>query len=185
MLKYRHHQVHFALNMATGLLLLGRLLDLYTLPAPAVWWVPKLLHLIGMVLFLGNIASIMVWSGWMLRSPHRELVLAGATSVLRADRWLTWPGQTLLVITGIWMLGPLPACELPPYLQWILRLFLLSLVLTVPMLRAQDQFLHAVDAKRHHVWVDHHLRWSAIYGMAALLPVLAVLVLMVGKGAGW
>lgn len=183
MLRCRHNQLHFLLNSVAGLLLVARMLDLYTLPQAGPWWLPKLLHLVGMVMFVGNIASVGVWSGWLMRSPHRELVLAASTSIVRSDRRLTWPGQVLVVLSGVWMMGDVSFAELGAHIRWSVWLFLLSLVLTVPMLIAQDKLLIVIDCKNGHEKRLAALRPCVLWGGLAALPMVPILWLMVSKGS--
>jgi len=63
----------------------------------------KSLHVLSVVLFLGNIITGVFWKFHGDRVgtlPARAQALEG---VIRSDRWFTLPGVFAIVITGIWM----------------------------------------------------------------------------------
>jgi uncharacterized membrane protein len=63
----------------------------------------KSLHVISVVLFLGNIITGVFWKFHGDRVgtlPARAQALEG---LIRSDRWFTVPGVFAIVITGVWM----------------------------------------------------------------------------------
>ena len=53
----------------------------------------KLLHVVAVVLFLGNITTGLFWKRHLDRSRDPRLALAGIEGLIRSDRWFTIPGS--------------------------------------------------------------------------------------------
>jgi len=63
----------------------------------------KSLHVLSVVLFLGNIITGVFWKFHGDRTgtlPARAQALEG---IIRSDRWFTMPGVTVIIVTGLWM----------------------------------------------------------------------------------
>src|SRR5262245_18046327 len=63
-----------------------------------VW---KLLHIVSVVLFLGNITTGLFWAELAHRSGDLRLIGAAFRGITRSDRWFTVPGVITLVASGI------------------------------------------------------------------------------------
>ena len=63
----------------------------------------KALHIVSVVLFLGNIITGVFWK------VHADLIgdlrarAQALDGIIRSDRWFTVPGVLLIVATGVWM----------------------------------------------------------------------------------
>ena len=62
-----------------------------------VW---KLLHVVSVVAFLGNITTGLLWAELAHRSGDPRLVAAAFRGISASDRWFTVPGVIGLVATG-------------------------------------------------------------------------------------
>ena len=68
-----------------------------------LYLVLKSLHILSVVLFLGNIITGVFWK------VHGDLVGTASAraqaidGVIRSDRWFTVPGVFAIIITGVWM----------------------------------------------------------------------------------
>lgn len=145
------------------------------------------LHLLGAVLFVGNIVTAAFWKVTADRSGVPAVVHQAARNVMRADWAFTLPGLVLLIVSGSIMAGR--AGIAPNGLDWLtmsLILFGLTgalwLAALIPlqrrMIRLSEQSLASgalsVDYRRASK------QW-AIYGSAATLLPLAVLYLMIAQ----
>lgn len=61
----------------------------------------KILHVIGVVLFLGNIITGVFWAYHAGRTRDPKLIAHAFEGITRSDRWFTMPGVTLLTVAGI------------------------------------------------------------------------------------
>jgi uncharacterized membrane protein len=87
----------------------------------------KSLHIISVVLFLGNIITGVFWKAHADRSGDvgaRALALDG---IIASDRWFTMPGVFAIIITGvsIALLAHIPILG-TPWILWSIVLFAIS-----------------------------------------------------------
>jgi uncharacterized membrane protein len=147
----------------------------------------KSLHVLSVVLFLGNIITGVFWKFHADRVgtlPARAQALDG---LIRADRWFTMPGVFGIVITGVWMAlnahYPLLGTK---WILWSLILFGISgasfSALVAPL---QKKLLANVRAGIAGTWNQPEYQrlsraWELWGALATLAPVVA-LFLMVTK----
>jgi uncharacterized membrane protein len=61
----------------------------------------KLMHIFGVVLFLGNIITAVLWKTLADRSRDARVIAHTMEGIIAADRYFTTPGVGLIVVTGI------------------------------------------------------------------------------------
>ncbi|MGP0585701.1 DUF2269 family protein [Paenibacillus timonensis] len=146
------------------------------------------LHLIGVLLMVGNIVTAAFWKirADMTRNPI--IMHDAAKNVMIADYVFTIPGLALIVLSGGRMTGSLGySLAGLNWLTFSLGLFavtgLIWLLILIPMQRKMIR-LSAEGIKSGTVTAEYHKasRNWAVYGtMATLLP-LGILYLMITKG---
>lgn len=146
----------------------------------------KILHLVGAVMFVGNIVITGWWKAMADRTRDSRIVAFAQRQVTLTDWVFTFGGVVLVAIGGIGnaiLLGvPLTA----HWLQWGLALFFLSGILWVAVLiplqirlgRMARGFATA-DTIPKEYW--QLARWWNAFGILATLLPLAVIPLMVYK----
>ena len=147
----------------------------------------KLLHVISVVGFLGNITTGLFWHAHAARTRDPRILHHTMDGILRSDRWFTNPAAALIVLTG--MLAAREA-HLPilrtPWIAGALGLFIVSGVLFVARVTPLQRQMRAVAAAGLESAFDHG-RYDALarqwelWGAAALITPFAALVLMVLK----
>jgi uncharacterized membrane protein len=147
----------------------------------------KALHVLSVVLFLGNIITGVFWKLHADRTgelPARAQALDG---IIMSDRWFTLPGVVLIIVTGVWLatLAHLPIVR-TRWLFWALILFGLSGVafqfFVAPL---QRKLLVNVRAGLAGGWNESEYRtlssaWKW-WGLVATLSPVGALFLMVTK----
>ncbi|HKU90033.1 MAG TPA: DUF2269 family protein [Steroidobacteraceae bacterium] len=147
----------------------------------------KSLHVLSVVLFLGNIITGVFWKFHGDRTgtlPARAQALEG---IIRSDRWFTLPGVVAIIAAGVALAiyGHFPLLR-TPWIMWTLVLFGISgIVFSVrvaPMQRqlkamAENGTRGDFDYERYRALA---LRWE-VWGAIALLTPVAGLALMVLK----
>jgi uncharacterized membrane protein len=63
----------------------------------------KALHVISVVLFLGNIITGAFWKAHADRSGDLRVRAAALAGIIRSDALFTIPGVVLIIVTGVWM----------------------------------------------------------------------------------
>ncbi len=130
----------------------------------------KLLHVVAVVLFLGNITTGVFWKRHLDRSRDARLALAGIEGLIRSDRWFTIPGVVAITAFGIAaaLAGHTPLLR-TGWIFWSLVLFALS----------GWAFMAQVAPLQRRLAELARRRWGAV----ALLAPLAAMTLMVLKPA--
>ncbi len=152
-----------------------------------LYLVLKSLHILSVVLFLGNIITGVFWK------VHGDLVgTAGARAqaidgVIRSDRWFTVPGVFAIIITGVWMTyeAHLPLLG-TKWILWSLILFGISGacfgIFVAPLQKKLLANARAAEAGNSNETEYKKLSnaW-AFWGAVATLAPLGALALMVLK----
>ncbi len=147
----------------------------------------KFLHILGVVLFVGNIITAAFWKVRADRSGDLATVAFAQRMVARADWIFTLPGVLLVAIGGYGMaaIRPWPLHGLR-WLEWGQGLFWLAALIWVLVLVPTQRRLIAVcdEARKARALPPEFTRlsrrWAMWGGIATLLPVI-VLFLMVTK----
>jgi uncharacterized membrane protein len=148
----------------------------------------KTLHVLAVVLFLGNIITGLFWKAHGDRTADPRIIAHTLEGIIRSDRWFTIPGVVLILGFGVAaaIIGGLPILGT----GWIwqsIALFTVSglaFMLQVAPLqrRLQDLASAGLDGGSWDQASYHRLsrRWE-FWGLVATLTPLAALVLMVYK----
>lgn len=147
----------------------------------------KSLHVLGVVLFLGNIITGVFWKWHADRAgdlPVRAAVLAG---IIHSDRLFTLPMVGLIIVTGVAnaLMAHMPLLG-TPWIAWGIGLFLLSgMVFSMRVGPLQKKLLACVEAGIAGNWEPATYaalsRQWLIWGSVATGAPLIVVFLMVFK----
>lgn len=147
----------------------------------------KALHIVGVVMLLGNAAVTLIWKIAADRTGDPSLVAFGQRLVTLTDWWFTLGGGALIVIGGY---GAAWAGGLDPFgsawLLWGQALLLLSgalwAVILVPVQIRQARQARGFGAAEEippSYWRDSR-RWT-VWGVIAIFPLLAAILVMAAK----
>jgi uncharacterized membrane protein len=149
----------------------------------------KMLHVVSVVAFLGNITTGLFWARHAHKSRDFRLIAAAFDGIIRSDRLFTNPGVIGILVTGIAaaIIAKLPILG-TGWILWPIVLFSISgAVFGMRIAPLQRQIL---DTARNAESVDatwptydaQFRRWEA-WGLVAMLAPVAALVIMVLKPA--
>lgn len=150
----------------------------------------KLLHILAVTIFLGNIITGLFWKFHADRTMDPRILAHTMDGIIRSDRYFTIPGVIFIVASGVaaaLRIG-MPLLR-TPWLLWSIVLFSLSgLVFVVEVAPLQKKLLALtrgaaggeLDQARYRAWSR---RWEA-WGLFAVLTPLLATVLMVLKPSG-
>jgi uncharacterized membrane protein len=153
-----------------------------------VYLAMKTLHVLAVVLFLGNIITGIFWKAHGDRTADPRIVTHTLEGIIRSDRWFTIPGVVLIIVFGVAaaVIGRLPILGT----GWIwqsIALFTVSglaFVLKVAPLQRHLRELASVGSSGgpwdQAAYRRLSRRWE-FWGVVATLTPLAALVLMVYK----
>lgn len=146
-----------------------------------------LLHIVGAVMFVGNVVTAAFWKIRAERNGDVAHIHRTAKGVMAADLWFTIPGIVLIVATGEAMTARLGYSH--SGLSWLtvaMALFALTGVLWVAILLPNQQRMireSALSMEQGKLTAGYRRAsrlWDVVGSICTLLP-LAVLLLMVVK----
>ncbi|MET0656931.1 MAG: DUF2269 family protein [Steroidobacteraceae bacterium] len=147
----------------------------------------KLLHIFGVVLFLGNIITAVLWKSLADRSNDARVIAYAMEGIIAADRYFTVPGVGLILVTGISLMITSGYSFLGTTWVWqSLVLFAISGIVFMAFLaplqrRLRDVALQGGRGGFDRVTYQRLSRQWAVWGSLATLAPLAALGLMVLK----
>ena len=148
----------------------------------------KLLHVLAVVAFLGNIVTGLFWHAHAARTRDPRLIAHAMDGIIRSDRWFTLPGVFVIIASGVVaaIVARLPLLG-TGWILWTLILFLVSGVIfmarVAPLQKQLRSFAEAGAASTSFDYASYRAlaaRWEFWGGLALATP-LAGLALMVIK----
>ena len=147
----------------------------------------KSLHVLAVVLFLGNILVTAVWKTLADRTRNPQIIAFSQRLVTLTDLLFTGGGAALVLGTGLWMVPSLDMLLDAAWLFWSLICFGLSgflwLAVLIPTQMEQSRLAHSFGQEPipQRYW-QLSRRW-AVFGTCSTLVPLFPMVLMILKPA--
>ena len=148
----------------------------------------KLIHILAVVIFLGNIITGLYWMRMAVKTKDLKIISHTMKYLIKADRYLTIPGVVIITTFGLLaaISGHFPILHSGRIL-WSIILFTISGLafgFKVAPLQKKIFNLAAIDeSSADFDWVNFnqvYVRWD-IWGIFALLTLLGALVMMILK----
>jgi uncharacterized membrane protein len=148
----------------------------------------KFLHIIGVIIFLGNITTGVFWKAHADRTRDPRLIAHVLDGIIRSDRLFTIPGVVIILVTGLAaaIIAGIPLLRT----SWIvggIALFIFAgiafMARVAPRQRQMLALARTTTDPDAFDWVGYEKlsRSWAIWGAAALLSPLLAAGLMVFK----
>jgi len=143
----------------------------------------KLIHVAGVVLFLGNITVGVFWKQVSDRSGNAAIMAFTIDAIIAADRVFTIPGILILLVGGFAaaFVGGIPILA-TGWLLWGLIAFIVSGLAFGPLSRTQRKLSVAAHAGDMAEYERLSKSWNLWGSIALLFPVIAF-ILMILKPA--
>jgi uncharacterized membrane protein len=144
----------------------------------------KLVHVIAVVLFVGNVTFGLYWVSHAERTGDARFIAHAMQAVLRSDRWFTWPGVVLLTLGGIGaaMAGHLRLFQVGWIFSSIGLLTFSGVVFALLVAPLQRRIVTlASDAAPSMSVLTAALRLWHRYGWLSLLPLWLAIAVMILK----
>lgn len=150
----------------------------------------KLLHLLAVVAFVGNIVTGVFWHRHALRTRDARLIAHAMDGVIRSDRLFTMPGVVVIIASGVLaaIQGGFPILG-TRWIAWSLVLFGISgavfMARLAPLQRRMRDFAQtgAADGNFDLAAYERLSKQWDFWGAVATLAPLGALALMVLKPA--
>jgi uncharacterized membrane protein len=151
-----------------------------------VYLLLKSLHILAVVIFLGNITTGVFWKAHADRTGDPGFIALTMDGIIRSDRYFTLPGVLLIITFGVWnaINAGLPIWG-TPWIRWSVVLFSISGIAFMRIGPLQRQMFDVAAAATGQSWekgrYDQLSKAWAFWGLVGLLTPLAALFLMVLK----
>ncbi|MFN2397852.1 MAG: DUF2269 family protein [Gemmatimonadaceae bacterium] len=148
----------------------------------------KLIHVVAVVMFLGNITTGILWKAHGDLTGDPRIIAHTMQGIMKSDRWFTIPGVVVIIVAGFGAagIGHLPLLG-TGWILWSIVLFIISGLAFMFRIAPLQRRLFALaqsaknasdfDAERYR---SLSRQWG-FWGMVALLTPAAALVLMIMK----
>jgi uncharacterized membrane protein len=151
----------------------------------------KTIHLLAVVVFLGNVMTGLFWKAHADRTRDPGIIAHTLHGIIRSDRLFTLPGAAVILIAGVATAqqGGLPVFS-TGWLWWSLSLFGLSgaiFALAIAPLQGRMRDLASASARISDLEAAGYRRMSLaweFWGLLAIAAPLGAFVLMVLKPGG-
>ena len=148
----------------------------------------KLLHIIAVILFLGNIITGLFWKFHADHTRDPKIIAHAFEGIIRSDRWFTIPGVVVILLAGAGaaIIGHFPILG-TGWILWSTVLFSISGVAfswkVAPLQVRIANLARAAIGTDQMDWDLYHSLSRAweFWGLVALLTPVAAVVLMVLK----
>lgn len=153
-----------------------------------MYLVLKLVHIVAVIMFLGNITTGLLWKAHADSTRDPVIIAHVVRGIVRSDRWFTVPGVLLIVLAGVAaaIVGRLPILG-TGWILWSIILFTISGLAfgfrVAPLQQRLIAMAEAAVATRPLDWPGYRRlsrQWE-LWGLVALLTPLLALFLMVLK----
>ena len=148
----------------------------------------KLLHVIAVILFIGNIITGLFWKIHAEGTRDPRIIAHAFEGITRSDRWFTLPGVLIIVVTGsiAAVVARLPILG-TGWILWSIGLFIISGLAfsfrVAPLQVKIANLARAAGESGKMDWKDYHSMARAweLWGLLSTLTPVAAVVLMVLK----
>lgn len=147
----------------------------------------KVIHIIAVVLFLGNISVAVLWQALAHKSKDRIRIAYTFEGIIKSDRVFTMPAVTLLIITGFGLAGMMKLSIIETgWLLWSIILVIISGVLySTKVGPIQKKIYSLAKDETKFNWAEYESlskQWNLWGSIATITPYVA-LIFMVFKYA--
>ena len=148
-----------------------------------IYLIWKLLHVLAVIIFLGNITIGAFWKMQADRSTDRLKIAETFKNLIKADRFFTMPSVTALFIFGIGaaMQGDISLVETPWILWSIIMLIISAFVFMAKVVPLQKQIFELASNEEKFSW-DVYLslsrKWNVWGTIATITPYIAVALMV-------
>lgn len=142
----------------------------------------KVLHILGVVLFMGNMIVGPFWFLYAFYSKNKELLLFANKLLQLTDICLTIPGLFVTVINGLFLADFMGGTAEVPWLYYSVILLIIMGIISIPLIYFQEKMYECIDKEpENRLGIKKYLyAWSFI-GTAVMIPPSIVFYLMIVK----
>lgn len=143
----------------------------------------KLLHIIAVIFFLGNITIGAFWKIQAEKTKERLKISDTFKNIIKADKLFTMPALTFLVIFGLGtaMQGNYSLVETPWILWSIIMLIISAYAFMAKLVPVQKEIYALTSNEEKYTWEEYRKlskRWDIWSSIATITPYIAVILMV-------
>ncbi|SRR5690606_24823172 len=141
----------------------------------------KLLHILFVVLFLGNIITAVFWKRHADNSKDPSIIGHTIKGIMKADRYFTMPGVIGLAIFGFAAQGMFPWSITTGWILWSIILFVISGAVFMGRVVPIQKKLIALTASSDFNQAEYQAlskQWDLWGTIATVAPLIAVILMV-------
>lgn len=147
----------------------------------------KVVHLLAVVAFLGNITTGLFWMKWAYKSNNSGYMQHAVSGIIASDKLFTIPGVIIITLGGIAaaMKGGLPLLS-TGWIFWPLVLFSLSglffAIKVAPLQKKMKQYLEISNSNNSYQqqqFTGIMKQWEFWGALALLTPLISFFMMIV------
>lgn len=143
----------------------------------------KLLHIIAVIFFLGNITIGAFWKIQAEKTKERLKISDTFKNIIKADKLFTMPALTFLVIFGLGtaMQGNYSLVETPWILWSIIMLIISAYAFMAKLVPVQKEIYALTSNEEKYTWEKYRKlskRWDIWSSIATITPYIAVILMV-------
>ncbi|MFN0215061.1 MAG: DUF2269 family protein [Saprospiraceae bacterium] len=142
----------------------------------------KLLHLLGVILFMGNLIVGPVWFLFAFYSKDKGLLKFAGRLLYLTDLYLTVPGVALAVVNGLFLASVFGGTRRQPWLFYSVVLMIIMWILSIPLVYLQERLYQSIEKEPDNGLKINQLiiQWG-ILGTLVSIPPILIFYLMIVK----
>ncbi|MDP2303393.1 MAG: DUF2269 family protein [Ignavibacteria bacterium] len=142
----------------------------------------KILHILGIILFMGNMIVGPFWFLFAYYSKDKTLLKFANRLLQLTDLYLTIPGVALTVLNGLFLASVFGGTKIVPWLFYSIILLFVMWALSIPLIYLQEKMYSTIDNEPDNDTKINKLliRWG-ILGTIVMIPPTIIFYLMVVK----
>jgi len=148
-----------------------------------VYFILVLIHVMAVIIFLGNITITPFWKSQAEKTKDRLHVLNTWEGIIRADRYFTMPGVTILLIFGIGaaLHGGFNLIK-TGWIFWSIIMYIISgAAFMVKVIPIQKKVVALAKDESKFGWEEYYKlakQWDIWGSVATIIPWIAVILMV-------
>ena len=148
-----------------------------------IYLIWKLVHVLGAVIFIGNITVGAFWKLQADKSKERVKIAETFKTLIKADRIFTMPSVTILIIFGLGtaMQGNLSLVETPWILWGIIMIIISAFAFMSKIIPLQKKIVSLASSEQKFRWEDYEAlsrSWNLWGTVATAAPYIAIILMV-------
>ncbi len=141
----------------------------------------KLLHIFGVIIFMGNMIVGPIWFLFAFYSKDKNLLKFANKLLQLTDIYLTIPGSFITITNGLFLASVFGGSSSLPWLQYTIFLLLIMWALSIPLIYFQEKLYQAIENNDNEIITNKYLVIWGILGTIVTIPPTIVFILMIFK----